>query len=171
MTATKAALYILGGILEIAGIFLVAAPDLAPVLRTARAQAFAAAERARVGLQRILRKPRTVTHTMIAEPGSIGVSGHLTAKLSVTPSASLNERVESLLRRADEAQERLNDLDRRLTDEAQARDRAVAAAQDETERRLREAIAKALDAHKRLRLVGIGLLTLGAVLLNLGNFA
>jgi len=169
MTTTKATLYLLGGALEITGIFLVAAPDLAPLLRIARARIAAEGERAQAWLRRVLRRPRSVTASVSAG-GAIAMGGHVSAKVSVDPAASLPDKVAFLMRRADEAQERLNLLDDRLRNEVDTRERAIASAQRETERRVREEITNALDAHKRLRLVGIGLLTLGAVLLNVGNF-
>jgi hypothetical protein len=107
----------------------------------------------------------------IGPASEVSVASRISPKLSVSPGTRLEEKVGFLLPRADEAQERLNDLDHRMTGEVEARERAVVAAQNETERRLREAITNALDRHKRLRLIGIGLLTLGAILLNLGNFA
>lgn len=47
----------------------------------------------------------------------------------------------------------------------------IAEARREVEETLRDEIRNALDQHKRLRLIGIGLLTLGAILLSVGNFA
>jgi trans-2-enoyl-CoA reductase len=64
----------------------------------------------------------------------------------------------------------VNALDDRMTQEHKARETGIEQAQRETEERMKAEMRALLDTHKRLRLVGLGLLISGTICLNAGNF-
>jgi hypothetical protein len=163
-------LYVVGGMLELSGIVLVAAPDVFPAIRSGRRWIDSRAALVALKLRRLLRRP--VSHT-VSMSGTITATGTMSASgiLGIDPNATLERKVELLIRHDAEAQERLNTLEQRMTDEKAARDAAIEQARGETEERLTEQMRALIDTHKRLRLIGVGLLICGAVCLNAGNFA
>jgi hypothetical protein len=171
VSTLKVVLYVSGGVLEIVGIFLVAAPDLAPFARAAREGAIRGGRRALDRLRALVRRPRhRVVHVADAG-GAVAMGGSVSALLSVSPDASDEEKFAYLVERARDSQRRLNELEKRHGEQAAEFNRRLEASREATEKHVSGEIRRALDVHRPLRLVGIGFLVLGALLLNAGNFA
>jgi len=167
------ALYVSGGAVELVGIVLVASPDVFPVVAAARrgARSLGATVRTRVArwVQRLLRRPGTVYIETI--PSSTRVHDlSLEEVIGIGDDLPLERKVELLIGHDVEAQERLNKIERRVTEEVKARADSIASTQREIEDRMTRRMHALLDTHKRLRLIGTALVIGGAVLLNAGNF-
>ncbi len=169
MTSTAVALFVSGATLELVGIVFVGSPDLFPA-----ADRFSAWLRLRVEptanrFLRLLGRPRSQTVTL--EPGVVRATGMpVYFSRSLREGASLEERVEFLIRRDEEAQQRENDHEARLT-----------AIEGETPERLEELrsamelhVADSLEAahraYRELRIFGAVLLALGLGCATAANF-
>ena len=165
----------LGGSAELFGLLGVASPELvlaretaAPAVSRTWQRAAALVRRVENRVRRLLGRPQHHTiHT--ASELNIAMSLRGSARVSVSEGATLDEKVEYLLRRDEVVQERLETLHvsvSELPDRWQADIGAESA-------RLREehaaALAELRDEHKLARLIGVGLLFVGLVLATLGN--
>jgi hypothetical protein len=165
----RVTLYVTGAVLELGGILLVAWPDLLPYAARASQALRVAAERIGDRLRRLLRRPRhQVVHMGAAD--AVAIANSISVVVSPNPDATLEERVEYLLRREEEAQAKLNAHDERL----RAIEKHVPERLDELRAETQEHVASELSAaesrYRPLRFVGALLLAVGLGLTTAGNF-
>lgn len=165
MTGTAASLYVLGGLLEFAGVLLVAWPDFSPT--AARVSRWIGRTSRRV-LRRVgIKSGRTVTTSAAAT-----ATGEMRAAGIVKPgpSATLEAKVEHLIRRSEESQKAQNAMSRRVTE----LERAMRADLNERVETLTTEfdakLLRAFEDDRPLRIVGTVLLALGLFLSVLANF-
>ena len=169
MSTTKFALYLVGGVLEVVGIILVAAPDLGPLWKSGQERLRKAWDRLGAKVRSLLRRPRHVTASTSVS-GGIALGGSARGIVGVSPAATTEEKVAFLLRRDEETQNRIADLHEALARARTEADRKLADTRAELEERLMVEIRRALDLYRGQRLAGIGMLVLGAICLSAGNF-
>jgi hypothetical protein len=169
VSSLKFALYLAGGVLEVAGIVLVAAPDLGPMWHAGQERLRKAWDRLGAKVRALLRRPRHVTASASLS-GGVALGGSARGIVGVNPAATTDEKVAFLLRRDEETQNRIADLHEALAAASTDADRKLAEARAELEARLALEIRRALDLYRGQRLAGIGLLVLGAIFLSAGNF-
>ena len=169
VTSTAVALFVCGALLELVGIVFVGSPDLFPAAGRISAWIGRRAAPTVNRLLRLLGRPRI--HRATLEPGVVRVTGMpLYFTRRIREGASLVEKVEYLLGRDQEAQERENDHDKRLT-----------ALEGETPERLEELrsamelhvvdrLAAAHRAYLELRIFGAVLLAVGLGCATAANF-
>lgn len=163
-------LYSFGGLFELVGITLAAAPDLVPGARRFSRWAAPRWRRFENRIRRLLRlRPRTITAS-VGLAGEVNLAGSMDAIISVAPTATLDEKVEFLLRRDQERQRDANELRRRI--EAIDRDatRRLADLRVIMEAQVEEALAAAATEYRAARVVGAIALAIGLCLSTWGNF-
>jgi hypothetical protein len=174
VSGTRITLYAIGGAFEVVGIVLAAAPDSFRIYRAgvdfARRTATRAATVIEDAARRLLRRRRDVVIQVPA--GTAKASAGRPTILKIVPTElAIEEQVRLLIERDKEAQERLNALEANLDDEVDRRRQALADLRDELRRYAKDAARRAVDEHQRLRMVGLGLLLVGTIFVNFGNFA
>ena len=154
-------LLVIGSVLELGGIVALGFPDLLPgALRVSTwlgRQWRLASNRLRrlVGL-----KPRAVVHT-VDMAGAVSLAGHISAVVSTSNVGSLEEKVEYLLRRDQDAQRRVNEHDERLDRiEAESTER-LAELRGQMETHIARELGAALEAYRPLRVAGTVALVIG----------
>lgn len=135
MSSLKLALYVAGGVFEVAGIFLVAAPDLAPWWHGAKRSMRNAWSRLGARVRALLRRPRHVTVSGSVSAG-MALGGSARGFVGVNPDATTEEKVAFLLRRDEETQNRIADLHEAVEGARAEADRKLAEARAELEERL-----------------------------------
>jgi hypothetical protein len=171
----KSALYLIGGAFELAGIVLLAFPDVAPYLvvgwhRTAAALV-RAWQRVTIVVRRLLRRRRNV---VIGVADSISIAGGLPPRIVVTRGVAVGtlvEQMRTLIEHDRELQERLNMLEGRVDDEAAARASEITALRQHLEREAPRAARNVVERGRRLRAFGTILVAVGALIGTLGNLA
>lgn len=170
----KTALYVLALPFEVAGLVLIVWPDVAPDLRAVVTRA---ARRVRAGWWRVVSWWRR----LLRRPGrnvalQVGAAVSTSAALSMQvmrgePNGTIAEKVAILIQRDQESQQRLNRLETSLTDKEAARDRQIAQLRTELTQLIATESQRAVDRHRRQRIVGTALVAIGAVIGTLGNLA
>lgn len=164
-----------GGSAEVFGLLLVAAPELVPILQGIASAVLGGwrrirdlMRRAERALRRLVHRPRA--HVVSAGAG-IATAGGLGASGRVSPrrDATLEEKVEFLLRRDENVQDRLEEVNRSL----ESMPRRWRSDITETSETLRDEHTRALeqlrDRHLKARLMGVALLVVGIGLATAGN--
>jgi hypothetical protein len=165
----RATLYITGAVLELGGILLVAAPDLLPYAERVSGWLRVETRRAVGRIRLALGRPRT----QVIEVGGIASTsavGNISLLVSPNPDATLEERVEYLLRREQEAQTKLNAHDERLRAIEEQLPRRLDELRAETEEHVATELSAAESRYRPLRFVGALLLAAGLGLTTAGNF-
>jgi hypothetical protein len=170
LSATRAALFLVGAGLELVGIVLVASPDLVPGALRLVAWIRPRWRRIENRLRRVLRlPPRGVTHH-----GSASLRGKVSMSASgvvgVDPNASLDAKVAFLIRRDREAQMEMNTLTKRLSAVEAGMDERIAQLRAEMETHVANEIAAAREDYRFARMVGATLLAAGLGLTTAANF-
>jgi hypothetical protein len=114
MSAAARSLLILGGLLEFAGIVAVAWPDLIPYRDRLNRWLGIAFRRSGNRVRRWFRLPPLTTTVTIGAAGGASLAGRASARVSITDDASLERKVEFLLKRDQETQDIENRFARRL---------------------------------------------------------
>jgi hypothetical protein len=164
-----------GGSAELFGLLLVASPELVPILqrvaslgRRAWRQVLRLLRKVEAAFRRLLRRP--LPHVVSVGAGGARAGGFPpSGRASVGDEATLEEKVDYLLRRDQDVQDSLERLEGSLaalpgrwkTDVEQASQ----ALRDEHAR----ALAELRDRHMQARLLGVVLLAVGIVLATAGN--
>jgi hypothetical protein len=162
-------LYVAGAVLELVGILLVSAPDL--LLYSERAsQWFRTTTRPLADrLRRVIGRPRVhVVHAGVAD--EFAIAGSVSAVVSCNPNASLEERVEYLMRREQEAQARLNVHDDRLGAIEEQLPKRLDDLRAETQEHVSTSIIAAEWRYRPVRFIGAIALAVGLALTTAGKF-
>ena len=163
-------MYVVGAVLELGGILLVAWPDVLPYAGSASRWLRLTSRRAINRLRVALGRPRH--YDIHAGAGSFHAKASLSgsAVVSISPAATLEERVDFLLRREEAAQEKLNAHDKRLSAIEDSLPRQLDELRAETERHVSEEISAAEWRYRPLRFVGALALAFGLALTTTANF-
>jgi hypothetical protein len=159
-----------GGSFELFGLLLAAAPELVPILRAVGRRVASAWRKAADFVRRVLRLPRH-HRLVVSDSVSVEGAGSLSASLSIAPGASLDEKVEFLLRRYNETEDRLDEIAKTLRQHPDDWQAAIDAATASLRTEQAEAIRALRGEHLRERLLGVAMLLLGLVLATWGNLA
>jgi hypothetical protein len=121
-------------------------------------------------LRRWLGRPRP--QRVSVEPGgAIAAAGELSARVSVNPDATLDEKVDFLLRRDQDVQGHLEQHARQLRDLPKQWNADIAAASTELRTEHADALRELRESHLTARLLGVLLLVVGIALATWGNLA
>jgi hypothetical protein len=166
MCALRVTLYIAGAFLELGGILLVGWPDVLPYAERVSRRLRSIAERI---VRRTLGRPRA--YAIHAEAGSVIMTGaSLSGTVSVDPGASLEDRVNYLLRRDKAAQEKMGAFDKRLRTMEEDVPKRFDELCAETQQHVADEIRAAEWRYRPLRFVGALALGLGLALTTIANF-
>jgi hypothetical protein len=165
----KAALLITGAVLEFVGIILIAFPDLSPYFvqfsRWLRKHIRALSDRVR----RLLGCPKDL-RIEVHSAGEVNLAGRVSVMKSASGTATLEEKVEFLLKRDQEAQGDFNVLRGRIEDVESESSKRL----DESQREIRTSfegkLTAALQEYRSLRIVGVIALVVGLACATLANF-
>jgi hypothetical protein len=165
----RTAFYVCGALAELCGIVLVASPDLVPgavrFIGWWRPRWRRIENRIRLRL-RLKPRPLIVSGSLSA---TAKTSGSLAAIVS-TGATTVDEKVEYLLRRDRETQQRVNDLAMRLENVEAAHPEDLAVLRDELHRHFEERLGEAQADYRAARIAGAALLMLGLGLTTGANF-
>jgi hypothetical protein len=170
VTASQKALYAAGAFVELLGIALVASPDLVPGARrlsrwiAPRSRRFENRLRSLVGL-----RPRTIGHTTEVT-GTIASGASVSAVVSVDPGASLERKVDFLLRRAEEAQRAENALTERVASLERESRRRLDELRERMEAHVSTELGAALAEYRPARIIGTIFVATGLALATIANF-
>lgn len=169
MGATSIGLFVGGGVLELAGIILVGSPDLFPWARrlSAGLRRQGGALEARF-LALIGRRRDVAVHAGVASAVALG--GRVSLLKAPGEAATLEEKVDFLVRRDKEAQDRENALGHKIEDLEAELDQRVSTLRDEMEEHVADALRAAHEYHLPLRRLGVVLLIVGLGCATAGNF-
>lgn len=166
----RATLYILGAAFELFGIILVASPDLVPGARRFSRWIAPRWRRFENRLRRLLRLPG---RNIVVDAGAATLvlsAGSVSAVTSVNDEATLERKVDFLLRRDQEAQRQTNELAQRLS----SMESELVRRHDELRGQMEEHVSTKLDAafseYRAARVIGTGLLAIGLTLTTIGSF-
>jgi hypothetical protein len=164
-----------GGSAEAFGLLLVAAPELVPILQSIGSAVVGSWLRMKALLRKAERAVRRLLHRpsgqVVSAGGALATAAGMSARGRVGPKegATLEEKVEYLLRRDEDVQDRLEEVHHSL-ESMPARWRADISEASET---LRSEHTRALeqmrDRHLKARLLGVALLLIGIGLATAGN--
>jgi hypothetical protein len=167
----KPTLYATAAALELLGILLIAAPDFVPGALRLAGWGRVRWRRVENRVRRALGLPlRTVVHTATVE-GTITVAGSLSGIVDVNPSATIDEKVEFLIRRNRESQQAVNALSERLADLERESRRLLDELRDELTGHVAQALTEAQADYRATRVWGAAILVLGVLLSTWGNLA
>ena len=163
----KVALTTVGLAFDVAGVVLVALPEIAPrarhVARTGRAGRTDVAQDARAARP----SPRRDHHD---RPGRLGrTAGSFSLSLGVPDDASDERKLAFLLSEAKRTQERLGNVERDLANQPAERAAELQSLRDDLESLFRTAIEEKGDVYIKWRLIGLGCLLVGSSLLATAN--
>jgi hypothetical protein len=165
----KELLLAVGAALELVGIVLVGSPDLFPQAARVSAWLQARSQSAVDRLRAILGRGRDVTVT-VGAADAVAIADNATVMKAASEGASLEEKIEFLLRRDQEAQRDVNDLRTKLA--------AIEGNMPEQLEQLRWAMEEhvneaLIEAHRRylpLRVIGAVALAAGLVCVTVATF-
>jgi hypothetical protein len=166
----QTALLIVGALSEFAGIVMIAFPDFVPGARKLSAWIGHRARAVENRLRRLLRRPQRVQAHSVAGEGSVAVGGSVSGIVGVNPDATPEEKLEYLLRRDQDAQRRVNELDRRVGELAKKMPRELAELRQSMQAHVAQELIVAAEAYRPLRIAGTVALAIGLVCVTTANF-
>jgi hypothetical protein len=155
------ALLVIGSVFELGGIVALGFPDLLPGALRVSTWLGRQWRRASNRLRRLVGlKPRAVVHT-VGLAGAVSLGGNISGIVSTSNVGSLEDKVEYLLRRDQDAQRRANELDARLDRiEAESTER-LAELRGQMETHVARELTAAQEAYRPLRVAGTVALVIG----------
>lgn len=165
----RATLFIVGAFFELAGILLVASPDLVPQAERASRWLGARYRRAVNRLRRLIGRPRTQFHS-IGAAGEASAAADLSIRKTISQDASLEEKVDFLLRRDQEAQRDVNEVRKQIARIERESPERIEELRSEMKQHVADVLAATHREHLPLRLVGIVALVLGLACVTVANF-
>ena len=170
---TATALLVLGVTAEIVGVMLVAAPDYVPHLvqlaRAVRGRTVPLVRRFAAFVRRLFRRPRHLT--ISAEPATLRLTGSIRGVVSVRDGASIDEKVDYLLRREQHAQEQFDAIDRRISAQPAQWRSELEAMRAEIETTIDSRLTESERRYIRARQIGLLFLIVGLSLTTAANLA
>lgn len=163
-------LYIAGAAVELAGIILVASPDLVPQAQRASKWLGLQYARAEKRVRQFIRRPRQSTTVEVGTAGEINLAGSISAVKTTSNVGTLEQKVDFLLRRDQEAQAHVNELRERLRALEGDTEAKLSSTRSEMKQHVANALRAAHEAYLPLRIVGVVALVLGLCLVTTGNF-
>jgi hypothetical protein len=169
MDRTAVALFTTGAAFELGGIIAVAWPDLIDPGRRFSASLRRRFEIIRDRWVRLLGRPRT--HSAGLEPASFSITGHSAGLVwGVSKDATLEQKVEYLIRRNEQAQQREDEYAARLAALESGTPEQLAELRRGMEFHVAESLAVARREYLPLRILGAFLLALGLACTTTANF-
>lgn len=169
MSTAKAICLVAGALFEFVGIVVMVFPDAFPYalqLSTwLRKHTRAVVDRVR----RLLGRPRHITFEA-STGGVVTLGGRATLLKGVSGSATLEQKVDFLLRRDQEAQRDVDTLREKLEDLAAGASKRLDEVRREMETRFAGELTTALEAHRPLRVLGTLALLIGLGCATYANF-
>ena len=165
----KTTLYVLGAILELVGIAFVAAPDLVPGARRFSRWAAPRWRRFENRVRRLVGLPPRAISVSVQGVTAAAVALGGTAIVTITHGATVEEKVEFLLRRDQERQQSEAEMGRRITAIERESPQRLAELRSDMEARVADEVEAAKVEYRPLRVLGALALTLGLALSTLGN--
>lgn len=161
---SAADLFWIGIGLELVGLALVGASDYVPLARTIGHVVGRSLKRSAVSawwrVARLFGRRRTIYASV--SPGGVTISGgHITGIVSPGENATLEQKVEFLLRRSVEWQEALQDIERRLGELPAAWRSDIATARTELEARFERRLTETQERYLLARRIGLVCLLAG----------
>ena len=157
---TARSLVVAGGVLEFAGIILVASPDLIPYATEASRWLRDAYRRTLNRALRMIGRPRDLVLDVFPA-GAIASAGRISAIKFVGEDATLERKLAFLLQRDQEAQQAENRLTERLDDLGQGTAERLGEVRSELKDHFAEKLAEELTRYRPLRVGGTVLLFMG----------
>jgi hypothetical protein len=170
VTTLQGTLYAAGAAIEFIGIGLVAFPDLVPGMRrlsrwiTPRWRTF------ENRLRRLLRlRGRDVVVT-VGAAGALALGGSVSAVTSMGEDATLEQKVDFLLRRDQEAQKQANVQAERLATLGRESEKKLAALREQMETHVATELAAASAEYRPARIIGAVAVAIGLTVSTVANF-
>jgi hypothetical protein len=170
MSSVKAALLVVGGLVEFGGIVLLAAPDLAPWGRRMAAWALPQWRVIEDRLRKAVGRPRKPVVYHDSATVEVSLDARISGFVSHNPDAPLEEKVEFLLRRSTESQQAMNRLMERMDVVENDAARQPGELRAEFERHLADELRAVAEADRLLRISGSLLLAIGLVCVTVAGF-
>jgi hypothetical protein len=166
----QAVLFAVGASIEFVGIILLGFPDFLPgAVRLSRWL--------RVRTRRVVNRLRRLVglHPLqsvysLSPADEINLAGRLSLVKSVSPEASLEERVAFLIQRDQEAQRDVNALTERVAAIEEEAPRQLDRLRQQMETRVAQELAAARDEYRPLRISGTIALAIGLTCMSVANF-
>jgi hypothetical protein len=155
------ALLVFGVLAEFAGIVLLGFPDFLPGALRLSAWLGRRGRRVLNRVRRLIGLPSLTTHVSIAAAGEYNLAGNVAALVVSREEGTLEEKVDFLLRRDQDAQRRLNDLEHRLNDLEGESPRRLEELRTAMEEHVARELSAALEAYRPLRIAGTVALFVG----------
>ena len=158
-------IFVVGVLIEGVAILVFAAPDYVPGLRRFSAwlapRLRRAERRARNAIRRVLRHPPTPVVHQVSAGGAIAAGLSARGIHGVSPTATLEEKVDFLLRRAEITQEVTATLSDRIAAISSKIEHEITELRDESRAHVAAELKSAEEADRPLRLIGSLLLIAG----------
>jgi hypothetical protein len=164
-------LFIVGAVIEAAGILVIAAPDLFPGARRFARWAHPRLRRVNNHIRRWLRLPLRPTVVEVGAAGAVASAGAATLKLIPGADAPLEAKVATLVQIADRMQDEVAELTRRTTALENETAQRLTELDREVTTRIGSALMTAAAEYRLLRIVGALAVTAGLTVATAGNFA
>jgi hypothetical protein len=166
-----AALLVLGALAEFTGIVLLGFPDFLPGALRLSAWLGHRGRRALNRIRRLIGLPPLTTHISIAAAVELNLAGSIAALVVSREEGTLEEKVDFLLRRDQDAQRRLNELEHRLDDLEAESPRRLDELRAAMEEHVAREVAAVLEAYRPLRIAGTIALFVGLVCITTATLA
>ena len=165
----KEALFALGAVFEFVGIILVGSPDFFPLADRVSRWLRTRYRRALDRVRRWIGRPRPQV-IEVSGAGSIAMVGRASLVKSVSPEATLEERVASLVTRDQEAQRDMNEVRERIATPEQESSQRLDELRHKMEAHSARELAAAFERHRPIRVIGALALAIGLGLMTTANF-
>jgi hypothetical protein len=165
----RSSLYIAGAFIELVGIILVGSPDLFPQARRVSGWIGLGYRRVTNRFWRLIGRPRSKA-VPLGPVGEVSMSGSLSGVKVMTSVGTVEQKVEFLLRRDEEAQHHVNELRERIKVLEGDVESGLETARAEMKDHVARALQTAHEAYLPLRIVGVIALAVGLGLVTAGNF-
>jgi hypothetical protein len=170
VTPAQGALYAGGAFVELVGIGLLAAPDLVPGARRLSRWIAPRWRTFENRVRRLLRlRGRNVVVT-VGGAGSLGLAGSVSAVTSVSEDATLERKVDFLLRRDQEAQKQANAQAERIATLERESEKKLAELREQMETHVSTELATAAAEYRPARIIDAVAVAVGLGLATTGNF-
>lgn len=163
--------YLAGAGAEFVGIILVASPDLFPEARRLSRWIEPRLRRVENSLRRLVGLPARRRVVYGSAAGAIGFGGSAEGIVGFNPDATLDEKVEFLLRRNEQSQREANVLTRRIDALQHETAEQLAHSQRDMEALIETRLEAERESYRPLRLLGVFALAIGLGIVTIANFA
>jgi hypothetical protein len=170
VTTLQGIFYVAGAVSEFVGIALVASPDLVPGARGLSRRIAPWLRTFENSVRRLFRlRGRNVVVT-VGAAGSVGLTGSVSAVTSVAEDATLERKVDFLLRRDQEAENQANAQAERIATLERESAKKLAEVREQMETHVSTELAAASAEYRPARIIGALAVAIGLGFATAGNF-